>query len=71
MTTRLFIGKGCPECERLMPHVPEGVEIFDTSTSDGMAEAMFESVYSVPTVIAEGRRYSGFHACTLLFKGGI
>jgi len=67
---KLFIGPHCPECEKLKPWIPEGgVEIIDTSTDDGYAEAMLESVYSIPTILLDGQKFSGFYNCRKLFMG--
>ena len=67
---KLFISDHCPECEKLKPWIPEGgVRIIDTSTDDGYAEAMHNSVYSIPCVIMNGEKFTGFYSCRKLFMG--
>ena len=67
---KLFIADSCPECEKLKPWIPEGgVEIINTSTNDGYAEAMLNSVYSIPCIIMEGEKFTGFYQCRKLFMG--
>lgn len=66
----LFVADNCPQCEKLKQFLPEGgVRIINTSTADGLAEAMFDSVYSVPTAILDGRKFQGFYECRKLFVG--
>ena len=66
----LFIGPQCPECEKLRPWIPtNGVRIIDTSTDDGYVEALFNEVYSIPTAISDGHRFTGFQQCYKLFAG--
>lgn len=67
---KLFIGPHCPECERLKPWIPvAGVEVIDTSTDEGYAEAMNGSIYSIPTILIDGKKLSGFWACRAFFMG--
>ena len=59
MEIRVFIGKDCAKCEPAKNLAREleargyNVEIFDTSTLDGMAEAAYYSVEKTPHIIAE------------------
>lgn len=53
MRIKLFVKDDCPRCPAAK-HACEGldgVEVYDVSDMDGLAEAAFHSVLSTPTVL--------------------
>lgn len=66
---KVFTADNCPECKKLERYLPDNVMIINTSTNDGYAEAMLESIYSVPAVIIDGHKFTGFYECRKLFMG--
>lgn len=53
MDIKLFVKNDCPKCpaaKRACEGV-DGVQVFDISEMDGLAEAAFHSVLSTPTVL--------------------
>ncbi len=67
---KLYVSDHCPECEKLKRWNPEGgVEIINTNTTDGLADAMVDCVYPIPTAILDGQRFTGFYECRKLFMG--
>jgi predicted thioredoxin/glutaredoxin len=57
---KLFVSKGCPECMLVKDRLqrtgnPKGVEVFDTSTADGLAEAAYHelTLLKVPVLLTD------------------
>jgi hypothetical protein len=53
MRVKLFVKDDCPRCpeaKRACAGI-DGVEVYDVSDVDGLAEAAFHSVLSTPTVL--------------------
>lgn len=52
MRTLYIKSVSCPSCALVCKHrLPVDVRIIDTTTIDGMAEAMFDEVYTTPTLL--------------------
>jgi len=46
--------KGCPLCDALKPLIPPIAKVYDVETADGLAEATFYGIMSVPAIVENG-----------------
>ena len=64
-SVKLFVSRSCPNCPPAKKEIEElktqrddfELQIFETTTPEGMREAQKENIQSVPTYIIEGKGY--------------
>jgi len=66
---KIYTADNCKECEMLKKYIPLNAMVINTSTDDGLAEALYGGVYSVPTIIIDRHTFQGFYECRKLLMG--